>query len=283
MHQWIIRLLWLLPKNSLSCFVGRLVAVRFPNPMRLWVLRGLVKRLGIAIQEAEKPLEAYAHFQELFTRKLKPNARPIAKDPLSWIAPCDGTLGACGTITKGTAFQIKGRPYRIELLLRNSLLARQLEEGSYLTFYLSPKDYHRFHAPCDLEIMEVYYFPGYLWPVNTMGLRHIDELFCINERVVLVCRITANHKPLVIVPVGATFVGGITLSVCPSFLIQPKPKYPYHQTYSQNPVIVSKGQELGYFSFGSTIVLLSTKETFTSDTDGILSVQVGNQLGSLIV
>lgn len=249
----IYLLLYLLPKNFLSLLMGRLVSIHWPNKMTEAINRSFVRIFKIDMNEAEKPLSEYRSLQELFIRKLKPGLRELPlKDCL--ISPCDGRLSVMGTIASGKLLQAKGRTYSLTNLLQNEGIAQSFLSGSYATIYLSPKDYHRFHMPADGEIIKTIYIPGALWPVNNWAVHNVKELFCQNERVITL--IKREEGMIAHIAVGACMVGRIELDYC---------RIPHYKKSKEivvidhlNPISLKKGDDLGRFMFGSTIILLLT-------------------------
>jgi len=190
--------------------------------------------------------------QDCFTRELKPGARPIEQDPATLVSPCDGIVGAHGAINGGTVVQAKGFPYTLAELLGDAALAQQYEGGSYVTLRITPTMYHRFHAPHDLAVDHVTYISGDTWNVYPIALERVERLFCRNERAVLRCRLAANGTPILLVPVAAILVASIRLH-CADVLLHLRYRGP-----NQIPCNAqyTKGQEMGWFQHGSTIIML---------------------------
>jgi phosphatidylserine decarboxylase len=246
--------MWLLPKNTISRALGWLVACQLPGPIARLLNHAFVKIFKINIEEADQALSEFKTIQEIFVRRLKPDLRPICLGAQSVASPCDGTIGECGEIRSQTLLQIKGKSYSLTGLLRSEELVNQYDGGYFLTIYLSPKDYHRFHAPIDGQLTESYYVPGNLWPVNKWGLKSVDDLFCVNERIISIFKNASAHS-MAHIAVGATLVGKVHLSYSElETNVAGKTKAVYEK--NQTVLNFSRGQELGYFSFGSTIVLL---------------------------
>jgi phosphatidylserine decarboxylase len=205
--------------------------------------------------EAQKPLDEYRTVRELFTRRLKSGARPVAPGAEVPVAPADGRIYACGQQEAGELIQAKGVRYSLEALLADRELARALEGGSYLTIYLSPHDYHRVHSPLSGSVTSASYVPGDLFPVNPTSAALVKGLFTRNERLVF-----ALETPLglcAVVMVGATVVGrlratfvGATAEGELSF----RPRKQMQRLY-RPAVPIAKGDELGVFDMGSTVVV----------------------------
>ena len=262
-----MHLLWLLPKNSLSRLVGKLATLKLPLFFRESFFKAFGKFFGVDFSEIQKPLREFESLQDFFIRQLKPGLRPI--DSANLVSPCDGVFGQCGQIKDGQLMQIKGKNYTLSALLGEE--APGFNNGYFATIYLSPKDYHRFHAPCDASITRARYIPGYLWPVNAWAVKNIDQLFCINERIV--CWL---GEEAILVAVGATCVGKVKLAFDPELTTNIKNAQSILKYYEPARVF-QKGAELGYFEFGSTVVLVtkSKLELFTQT----LTVKLGKSLG----
>lgn len=241
-------LLRFVPKKHLSELVGRLVHVKLPPPLGRLTVRWFVNRYGIDMSAASEPLESYRSIGELFTRDLKPGARPI--DPGGILSPVDGVLRSCGEIQAGQIPQVKGKTYGVEELLRNEELARRYADGSFLNFYLSPPDYHHIHAPIEGRIVSCGHVPGTLWPVNEWSINTIPKLFTVNDRVI--CTLETPIGSVTVVMVGATNVGRIELSFDQRISKTRDVAYEHYAS----PVDVPRGGRLGTFHMGSSVVVL---------------------------
>lgn len=231
--------------NFLSRIFGCFAHKQFPTPIQNIINSVYVAIFNIDLSEFEST--HYPSLNALFTRKLKHN-RIFDISPNVLISPSDSLITELGVSKEKKALQIKGMEYSIEELLGEILKQEML----YINLYLSPKDYHRYHAPCDLEIIELRYFGGDLMPVNMPSLQKNPNLFIRNERVVLKAKMP-NQKILYFVAVGALNVGSIIFHCEPKIHTNAKR---YNETYTYaNPKKVRKGEELGMFQMGSTIVL----------------------------
>lgn len=179
----LLGLLVLLPKNAISRAMGWLASRRLPGPLQRLELALFVRLAGVDRRELARPLASYDSLQSFFTRALAPGARPLEGGEDVLVSPCDGAWGASGRIEGGTILQVKGRPYRVADLLGSEEAARPFEGGTFATLYLSPRDYHRFHAPTAGRITRLVYRPGNLWPVNAIGLLGVEGVFARNERI----------------------------------------------------------------------------------------------------
>lgn len=275
--RWPLWLLALLPKHALSRALGWWARWRWPQPLQAWLNRGYVALFGVDQAEAEQEIEAYVSIVDLFTRRLKPGLRPIDPSPDSLVSPADGTWGQCGRVASGHALQVKGRSYSIAALLGASQDAQPFAHGSYATFYLSPRDYHRFHVPLAATLQRARYIPGRLWPVNERSIAHIDHVFSRNERIV--CFFATERGPMALVAVGATVVGR-TVVEFDDLVTNPWQRQIQNRSY--NALSFAKGQELGRFEFGSTIILVTANPAlqFFQQTPGT-PVRVGQPVASL--
>ena len=241
------------PKNLVSFFVGILVRLELPVFLREPSVRLFMNVFNINIEEAEKPFEEYRSISQLFSRRLKPGARPIGEGV---VHPVDGTLTRQGRLGSDYLIQTKGITYGLESFLGDAELAESLKGGSSLTYYLCPTDYHRVHAPVNGEVEQVNYIPGQLWPVNAWSVENISQLFCRNERLVLKLGLPDREDHAVLVMVGATNVGSMTLSFDPQVKTNAGHIRMPHKKNYRPKVPVEKGDELGAFNMGSSVVVV---------------------------
>lgn len=262
----------ILPKDDLSYWVGRLVHQKLPGRLNIEAMRAFAKAYNINLDEAEKPLEEYTSIGDLFTRRLKEDARPIGA---GLVHPCDSKIAEAGSIKNSKIAQVKGIDYPVPALLQNDEMASRFVGGSFITYYLCPTDYHRVHAPLDLSVEWVGHIPGAFWPVNAWSVRNVDQLYAINERVAMVFR-TKEGESLAMVMVAATNVGAISISFDDRVKTDVRPvgrsksEYLYGgdtfhtsrepvSTSKHAPVHLKKGDEVGIFSMGSSVVMLMDK------------------------
>ena len=238
--------------------MARIADWRMPRPLLQRVLRSYIRFYGVDMTEVEEPLESFPTFNDFFTRKLRAGARPIVSDPGVVVAPCDSRLATLGTVPgDGRIDQVKGRTYPVSALLGSDEDAAPFVTGVHATLYLSPSMYHRVHSPVDGVIRSWRYIPGRLFPVNALAVRHVDGLFTKNERV---CVFIDSHQfgPVAAVLVGAANVGRISLafdterSNTGGALRAVKPL---------SPLPIRRGDELGAFNLGSTVVLLAADKS----------------------
>ena len=250
---------YLLPHHPLSRLLSRLTHARWA-PLKNFLIRGFSRIYHIRLDEAASSEPAdYEHFNAFFTRALKPGVRPLAGGDKLVVSPVDGTVSQCGLIKDGRIFQAKGRSYSTrELLGGDPRLAELFEDGEFATIYLSPTDYHRIHMPLDGTLQEMVHVPGRLFSVSPATTRVIPGLFARNERVVTVFETEAG--PMAMVLVGAIFVASIE-TVWGGVITPPAGKKLRNWDYrgADQPTVLAKGEEMGRFNMGSTVVLLFPK------------------------
>lgn len=270
-----LRLVRYLPRNLLSRLFGKIARLESPAFVKQRLIQFWITQFRVDITEAELPPEAYPSLLAFFTRKLKDGARLIDADPTTIVSPVDGMLGQFGKIESDRLLQAKGMEYSLAALLGDEAAAKPFLGGTYLTVYLSPRDYHRIHAPFGGTIPRSLYEPGTLWPVNAAAVHSIPSLFAVNERVTV--WFETARGPIALVCVGATNVGSIRLA--------------YHD-YTTNcggkretlthspPLPIAKGDHVATFELGSTIVLL-LPPNFKLDTMwGSTPVKMGRRIGA---
>ena len=243
---------YLLPKQALTALAGSFATAR-AGRLTTRVIRWFVGRYGVNLAEAANPdIASYASFNEFFTRPLKSGARPLAQ--ADFICPVDGAISQFGTIERDQIFQAKGHHYSTTALLGgDGELARRFEDGSFATLYLSPKDYHRIHMPCDGCLLRMIHVPGDLFSVNPATARGVPGLFARNERVV--CVFEGGQGVFVLVLVGATIVGSMA-TVWHGVVNPPRPGHLREWRYDDQQLHFRQGDEMGRFLLGSTVVML---------------------------
>jgi len=271
----LILLLSVLPKHAMSRVAGRLANRPLPLKLRVPVLRGFSRIFGAVPEEAELPLAEYGSINAFFTRQLKPGLRPIAAKAI--VSPVDAAVGAYGPVADDVLVQAKGRNYSLAALLGHSELAHAMDGGTFATLYLAPRDYHRIHVPVDGDIVEATYIPGELWPVNVHAVMHVADLFAVNERIVVTIRARAGGT-IVVVLVGATMVG-TTRVAFDDLHTNARRREVQRRTYDP-PVPVRAGGPLGHFEFGSTVIVVCSRQVGALDplTEGE-SVRMGQRMG----
>jgi len=256
-----ISALRLLPKNAVSRLAGALTRWRAPAPVRLAAMKAFARRYGIDLSESPD-LDIYRTFGEFFARPLRPGLRPIAGGETVVVSPVDGTVSEAGVAAGGKLVQAKGIDYAAAALLGDAELAARLEGGAYVTIYLSPRDYHRIHFPLGGRVAGWRYIPGMLWPVNPASVRTVPGLFSVNERLVTVLETPVGA--CAVVAVGATVVGRVRAFYDPSAPHTNTGAALRRRDY-ETPIPVEKGQELGAFEMGSTVILLFEPEKVRLD------------------
>lgn len=267
------------PKQLITVIAGKLANLQCPL-LTPKVITWFVKRYQVNMQEAENPdISSYKTFNDFFTRALKNGARPIAK--ANFICPVDGAISQFGQIRQNQIFQAKGHNYTtLALVAGNAPLANQFVNGHFACLYLSPRDYHRIHMPCDGRLMSMTYVPGDLFSVNPTTAENVPNLFARNERVV--CEFTSEkHGTFVMVLVGATIVGSMA-TVWHGVVNPPRSKTVQHWQYSQQDINLKQGEEMGRFLLGSTVVMLFQKEvlSFNPNWQPAQFIQLGEVMGN---
>ena len=267
---------YLLPKQALTHFAG-FVASRKRGWVTTEIIRRFVAKYRVNMDEAlDSDIASYLTFNDFFTRALKPGARPLARAGL--VCPVDGAISQFGAIKHDQLFQAKGHHYSTTALVGgDAALAAQYQNGHFATIYLSPKDYHRIHMPCDGRLTRMIYVPGELFSVNPVTARGVPGLFARNERVV--CVFESARGPFVLALVGATIVGSMA-TVWHGLVNPPRGKVVREWRYpasGQPDVVLKQGDEMGRFLLGSTVVLLFPKGPlrFNADWAPSRSVRLG--------
>ncbi|HEY1817172.1 MAG TPA: archaetidylserine decarboxylase [Kofleriaceae bacterium] len=248
-----------------------------PRPLRAPAYRAFARAVGADLGEVELELAAYDTFGDFFARKLKADARPLAPDDAALIAPCDGVIAALGTVTDGTLVQAKGLNYRLADLVVDDEMAERFDGGSYTTIYLSPRDYHRVHAPTSGRIVAYDYVPGELWPVNPRVASRREGLFTQNERVVIWLE-SDRAGTIAVVMVGATGVGNIRLAHAEDSVTW---RHAGERRRIELDARVERGDELGAFRLGSTVVMVFEPNAVTLAGELGQTVRFGEGLGGI--
>ena len=274
-----VLLQYLLPKQRLTTFAGRVAGAR-GGSMTTRLIRWFVGKYGVDMSEAANPdLGSYKSFNDFFTRPLKAGARPLAA--AEFICPVDGAISQFGAINDHHILQAKGHRFSTtELVGGDNALAAEFRNGSFANLYLSPKDYHRLHMPCDGKLTRMIYVPGALFSVNPITARGVPKLFARNERVVCVFE-SPEYGPFVMVLVGATIVG--SMATVWHGIVNPKRTTKVSEwTYADQSIVLKKGEEMGRFLLGSTIVMLFRLDTiaFNADWEPERPVRLGEMMGN---
>jgi len=252
------QLLRVLPRSAISKALGTLCEAQLPAPLAKAVVDTYCRAYDVATHEADPSGVPYRSFDAFFTRKLRAGLRNVEGDARTLVSPADGVLSEIGRIEPHGAIRVKGQDYTLEELLGDARWARELCGGGFGVVYLSPRDYHRVHAPVDGEIASVRGIEGDRWPVNSIGERYVRGLFVRNRRVVVEIRSPAFGR-VAVVFVGAMIVGRMTVvgvdqsDVVGAHAIEPPKK-------------IARGDELGAFHLGSTVVFAVGPESFGAFT-----------------
>ncbi len=280
-----VLLQYLLPKQALTRLAGRIARAEAGGATHA-LIRWFVRRYGVNMADATNPDPAsYASFNAFFTRALKPGVRPLAN--AAFVCPVDGAISQFGRIKQDQIFQAKGHHYSTHALVGgDAALAAQFEDGAFATIYLSPKDYHRIHMPAQATLRRMIHVPGELFSVNPATAQGVPGLFARNERVV--CVFDAPHgalgalRPFVLVLVGATIVGSMS-TVWHGVVNPPRPGHLREWTYDDDALSFERGQEMGSFLLGSTVVMLWPQDTITFNPQWAPEqpVRLGEAMGAL--
>lgn len=279
MNRAVLSLLGLLPKNALSLAVGKLCYLHLPASVTKEIIGQFVKLYGVDLTECEKPVSEYPSLGDFFARNLKPGSRAIG---MGVVSPVDGVLREFGPLRGEKLTQIKGIDYPVTEFLGNETTAKRFVNGYFLSFYLSPPDYHHIHSPVDGEIVEVIHLPGTLWPVNDLSVSCIENLYCLNERIAVIIRTKCGD--VAVVAVGATNVGSISLAFA-DFVTNDKLKFKPASAAARKCLFsgqtwkIKKGERIASFRLGSSVVLLFEPGTFMPAS---LRKNMGCRYGSII-
>lgn len=243
--------------NLISQYFGKFAKTEFPTFLQSLINNAYVKFLGLDMREFKHP-KFYKSLNELFTRKLEIQ-RNIVSENNEFISPTDSYVTQCGSLEDDLALQIKGMEYSVEELLTYHCQENisKIKNGEYMNFYLSPKDYHRYHAPIDCKILKLIHVPGKLYPVNLKYLNKELDLFVQNERVILEC--ISNNKIFYMVFVGALNVGQMVFEF--ENKVETNIDTEEIKVYEYDNLEVKKADCLGYFKMGSTVVMLWEKDS----------------------
>ena len=267
----------LLPKGLLSSWVGRLVHYPLPAPLARKSVQLFARWYDINLAEAEWPVERYATIGDLFSRRLTAGVRPIGQGP---VHTADALITESGPIARHTLLQCKGQAYTLVELLHEPQVARHFEHGSFVTYYLCPTDYHRVHAPVQGEVIWSCHIPGTFWPVNAWGVQTVEKVFCVNERVV-----TLMHTPqgyVAVVMVAAMDVGNIIMAYDTTIATTRRGNRRAVTARDYTPPrLLHKGDELGTFRMGSTVIVLFAPGMLQGDVSTLRGcrVKMGASLG----
>jgi phosphatidylserine decarboxylase len=273
---------YLLPHHLLSRLMHAVMRIEMKG-FKDTLIRRVIDWYKVDMSEAlETDPQAYRSFNDFFTRALRPDARPVAEAANAITCPADGTLSAAGDIEDGYLFQAKGRDYALlELLGGDPTLSQLFEEGSFATIYLSPRDYHRVHMPYDGKLKRMVHVPGRLFSVNETTCQKVPRLFARNERVIAL--FDTEIGPMAVILVGAIFVASIDTvwagTVTP--VHQRISSWTYPPTGRAKAITLAKGEEMGRFNMGSTVIVLFGKDVveWEEDLTPGSTVKMGRSIG----
>jgi phosphatidylserine decarboxylase len=247
------QILRVLPRTRITRAMGRLADFAWPDSVGKAVVNLYCRAYDVDLDECRQA-SGWGSFDAFFTRELRDGARPMPDDPGVVVCPADGRVDSMGPID-GRAFSVKGRPYRVDELLGDEAEARRYEGGMGCVVYLSPRDYHRVHAPVEGTIAHVRSMPGDYYPVNAIGVRHVHNLFVRNRRVSIAIDTTSGLGRVTVVMVAAIVVGRITVTGIPDRDV------PFGDITLSPPRKVARGDEIGIFHLGSTAVVFFEPRT----------------------
>ena len=262
--------------SAISHYFGKFASRPFSPIIQHMINAGYVKLMGLDMSEFRGP-ESYRTLNALFTRALEKD-RPMPKAKRALVSSVDALVTEYGKIEKGKAYQIKGMSYSIEKLFgqHHRAAAERMDGGEFMNFYLSPKDYHRYHMPFDLKIHSLTHIPGKLYPVNFPLLRNKKELFIENERVVIECE-DDKGRIHVLVLVGALNVGKMVITFEPKVETNSDIREPQHYTYKD--LSLERGALFGWFEMGSTILHFAQKDAIVPQLAINQKVRFGEVIG----
>jgi phosphatidylserine decarboxylase len=247
------QLLRVLPRQGITRVMGRLADVNLHPAVADAVVGLYVRAYKVDLQETVPPAGSFSSFDAFFTRPLREGVRPIPAQPDEVVSPADGRLEDAGPVDAGGKLRIKGREYAVADLVGDAAEAARYEGGQFAIVYLSPRDYHRVHAPVSGHVTLVRSMPGDYFPVNSIGERHVPSLFSTNRRVSIVIESPARGR-VTVVMVGAMIVGRITVSAIDARDVPPG------KHVIVPPLAVACGDEIGMFHLGSTAVVFVEKD-----------------------
>lgn len=279
--SFAVALQYVFPKRALTEFGGWVANSRWGG-ITQWIIRRFIRKYGVNMAEAANPdPQAYASFNEFFTRALRADARPLAD--AAFVCPVDGAISQFGAIARDQIYQAKGHTYSTRALVGgDAALAAQFDDGAFATIYLSPRDYHRIHMPAAATLRRMIHVPGDLFSVNPATAQGVPGLFARNERVVCVFDLQVGETtvPFVQVLVGATIVGSMA-TTWHGVVNPPRPGKVREWSYNDQPLHLQRGEEMGRFLLGSTVVLLWPRDTIAFNPDWAAgnAVRLGEAMG----
>jgi len=260
-----------LASNAPSRLIGRMADVRMPRPLLDMAIGAYCRAYGVAMDEVEVPPGGFKTFDDFFTRGLRPGARQVDLSYGVVVSPCDGRVQTVGFVERGLLLQAKGHKYELNELTGEP--GACFEGGPFVTIYLSPRDYHRVHFPCDGELVRYHYVPGRLHTVAPRAARLVPRLFARNERISVLGNTDSGQMALVMV--GATGVGRISLS-CTE--LRSNTGHCAEVRDMNPPLRFARGEELGRFHLGSTVVVVFEKGEWSIKVQAGATVRMGQAI-----
>jgi len=267
--------------SAISQGFGKFANKEFPKWFQKIVNSSYVGLMGLDMSDFN-PSSSYKSLNALFTRKLKED-RKYSLKAQDFISPCDSFVSECGTITEDYALQIKGMRYKCADFIGDKFSDEEkniVNDGTFLNFYLSPKDYHRYHIPTNLKVIKAVHIPGKFYPVNMPSLKKRLNLFIENERVVILCETTSGERFYMIL-VSALNVGVMQVSFEPK--IQTNAIATTPQSYNFENLFMNKGDDFGCFEMGSTIIILAQKDMLSLEVKAGENVKYAQTVAKLKV
>ncbi|WP_449284899.1 archaetidylserine decarboxylase [Marinobacter sp. PE14] len=273
---------YITPQLGVSNLAGRLADNDRSPALKNRVIKWFIGRYGVDMSEAAEPNpEAYATFNDFFTRELKPGIRPLADGEKTLVSPVDGAISQLGQVTGDRVFQAKGQSFSLsELLGGEEATTAPFADGEFSTIYLSPKDYHRIHMPMAGTLRQMIHVPGKLFSVNPVTAENVPNLFARNERVA--CIFDTDSGPMALVLVGAMIVGSVETRW--AGVVVPGSKQVTSTRYEgEQAISFEKGEEMGRFRLGSTVIMVMPKGSVSWNSDQVAgkAVRMGEAFGAL--
>ena len=267
-----------LPKKLITSLAGVLACLKY-RPIKNFLIGSFIRAYEVDMAEADAlSIDQYADFNDFFTRRLRSGSRPLPENMKAMVSPADGVISELGQISQMQIIQAKGKMYSVSNLLGDNDLAGYMDGGCFTTVYLSPKDYHRVHMPLNGKPLSIRYIPGKLFSVNNRTAQNVDSLFAINERLVITFEDEETKKNFVLVMVGALIVGGME-----TVLTGPIKRSKVRKILNFQKTTLLRGEELGRFYLGSTVILMCPRGMVELDEVMVpsMSVKMGQQIGLL--
>lgn len=270
----------LLPQHLLSRLLGCFAHARC-SVFKNWAIKRFIRYFNVDLSESLiTDIREFPTFNDFFIRHLKPGVRPLPDDSTAIVCPADGIISEMGHIHASRLLQAKGRHYELGELCGDPELAKYFADGEFLTVYLAPKDYHRVHIPVDGILEKMIHIPGQLFSVNAISVKSIPNLFARNERVV--CLFQTPAGKMAVIFVGALLIGSVVTTWHGK--VMPAHNDPLVKSYTDSAITFKSGEEIGYFQWGSTVIVLFERNRahWQSNLNSGTSVKMGQAVGSIL-